>query len=207
MSEYKTSLPEKVQKLLGFESLYFRGNLNLLKTPRIAVIGSRDASPDALKEAFELGRALSVKGFTTVSGLAKGIDSLAHRGAMLSGPTIGVIGTPLSVSYPQENRSLQEQIGADHLLVSPFPEGSKTGPSNFPRRNKVMAYLSDATVVVAATENSGTRHQVDFCYTIDKPVYVSERLTDDSAPSWIREGLDQGKIHPLTDLLSLFEEK
>ncbi len=99
-------------------------------------------------------------GGVVVSGLAAGIDTAAHRGAMeAGGKTIAVLGTPLDVSYPKENSGLQEIIARDHLVVSQFAPGSKTIRASFPIRNRTMALLTDATVIVEAGESSGTLHQ------------------------------------------------
>ncbi len=118
-----------------------------------------------------------------MSGLAAGVDAAAHWAAIESGgQTIAVIGTDLHRAYPTENVALQEVVYQNHLLVSPFAPGTPTRPANFPIRNRVMARLAGATVLVEAGEQSGTRHQVRECLTLRRPVLVSRSA---SRVSWV----------------------
>ena len=141
--------------------LYLRGDRMLLELgTRVAVVGSRRASPQGLEWTRLVTEALVARDVTVVSGLAKDIDTVAHRTALdLGGKTVAVLGTGLDPCAVATNRRLQDKIRERGLMVSQFPTGSTPGRSNFPRRNKTMALLSDATLVVEAAENSGTRHQ------------------------------------------------
>lgn len=137
--------------------LFLRGNAGLLNRPMITIVGSRKASAQALGTAETFARGLAQKGFTVVSGMAYGIDSAAHRGAVHeSGSTIAVLGTGIDRVYPASNHELAHTIAAKGLLISEFPLGSKPVPANFPRRNRLIAALGRATVVIEATVKSGT---------------------------------------------------
>ena len=135
--------------------LYLRGDQTLLELgTRVAVVGSRRASPQGLEWTRLVTEALVDRNVTVVSGLAKGIDTVAHRTALdLGGKTVAVLGAGLDRCAAATNRRLQDEIGERGLLVSQFPTGSTPRRSNFPRRNKTMALLSDATLVVEAAEN------------------------------------------------------
>lgn len=147
--------------------LYYRGDLDLLSMPlRVAVVGSREASDDGVRRARKLAKRLVEDGAVVVSGLAKGIDTAAHTAAIeAGGQTIGVIGTPISESYPKENSELQERIARDYLLVSQVPViryARQTPHWNkifFPERNATMSALTQATVIVEAGETSGSLTQ------------------------------------------------
>ena len=141
--------------------LYVCGDESLLnRGPRVAIVGSRAASADGLHRASFLAYFFAERDIVEVSGLAAGIDTAAHLGAMdAGGHTIAVLGTRLDQSYPPENAALQERIATEHLLVSQFAPGRRESPKLFPMRNRTMALLTNTTVIVEASEKSGTRHQ------------------------------------------------
>ena len=158
----------------------------------MAVVGSRAASREGLLQAAAVARELVQLGQVVVSGLAAGVDAEVHRTVIAcGGDTIAVIGTDLNHSYPRENAELQEQIGREHLVVSPFAAGTPTRRANFPIRNRLMARLSHATVLVEAGERSGTRHQVRECLAIGRPVLVPPLA---AGVSWVQELLDAGAV-------------
>lgn len=127
-----------------------------------------------------------------MSGLAAGIDAAAHRAAIAAGGrTIAVIGTPLERAYPPENARLQEEIYREHLLVSPFAAETRTQRGHFPARNRVMARLANATVVVEAGEKSGTRHQVEESLRAGWPVFVAGWLLGRAELAWPREAIER----------------
>lgn len=144
--------------------LYYRGSLDLLSMPlRVAIVGTRNPTEEGIKRTRKLTKSLVSDGAVIVSGLAKGIDTAAHSAAIqLGGMTIGVIGTPITESYPKENAALQEQIAREHLLVSQVPiirYSQQTPMWNkvfFPERNATMSALTDATIIVEAGETSGS---------------------------------------------------
>jgi len=175
-------------------ALYLRGDASLLhQGPRVSVVGSRKASAEGLKRASFLVRALVSQKMVVVSGLAEGIDTAAHTTAMESGGrTIAVLGTPLDKAYPAVNRDLQEKIAAGHLLVSQFRPGTPVTPKNFPFRNRTMALLTDATVIVEAGEKSGTVHQGWEALRLGRLLFLMESVAHDSRLSWPKEMMEYG---------------
>jgi DNA processing protein len=139
--------------------LWVRGAASLLSRPAIAVVGTRHPTPYGSGMAEMLARDLAVRRLTIVSGMARGIDSCAHRGALAARmPTVAVWGTGIDVIYPKENKKLAEEILASGgAIVSEVPMGTFPAPQNFPRRNRILSGLSVAVLVVEAAENSGTR--------------------------------------------------
>ena len=139
--------------------LWVRGAVNLLSRPAIAVVGTRHPTPYGSGIAEMLSRDLAVRRLLIVSGMARGIDSCAHRGALSARmPTLAVWGTGIDVVYPKENKKLAEEIlAAGGAIVSEVPMGTFPAPQNFPRRNRILSGLSVAVLVVEAAENSGTR--------------------------------------------------
>lgn len=138
-------------------ALWHLGDLGALHRPAIAVIGSRDASPAGLAAARRFGRDLARAGFTVVSGLARGADGAAHEGALEGGgQTVAVLGCGLDGVYPPSHRHLAERITVSGVLVSEYPPGTPPLPRHFPLRNRIISGLSQAVVVVEASERSGT---------------------------------------------------
>jgi DNA processing protein len=139
--------------------LWVRGQVGLLGRPAIAVVGTRHPTPYGVGVAEMLSRDLAVRRLLIVSGMARGIDSCAHRGALAARmPTVAVWGTGIDVIYPKENKKLAEEILATGgAIVSELPMGTFPAPQNFPRRNRILSGLSIAVLVVEAAENSGTR--------------------------------------------------
>ena len=174
--------------------LYLRGDRALLhKSPRVSVIGSRRATDGGLRRARALSGALARHGIIVVSGLAAGIDRAAHESAIdASGHTIAILGTPLDAFYPNENRELQERIGREHLLVSQFPSGHPTSPKDFPTRNRTMALLTDATVIVEAGEQSGTLCQGWEALRLGRLLFLLESLARNPALTWPSEMIRYG---------------
>ena len=136
--------------------LYIRGKLTSEDSLSISLVGSRDAKDYGRKVSYRLSYQLAQRGLTVVSGLAKGIDTSAHRGALeAGGRTIAVMGSGLSFIYPATNRDLAEKITASGTLISEFPMGAEPKPRNFPRRNRIISGLTLGTVVVEASNRSG----------------------------------------------------
>ncbi|WP_423823075.1 DNA-processing protein DprA [Salinisphaera sp. SPP-AMP-43] len=137
--------------------LYAIGDTDLLAHPAIAVVGSRNPSHAGRDAAREFGRALASAGLVVVSGLARGIDAAAHEGALdANGMTIAVTGTGLDRVYPAANKALAERIADNGLLISEFGLGTQPVRGNFPRRNRIIAGLCTATLVVEAARASGS---------------------------------------------------
>ncbi len=139
--------------------LWVRGDVRLLSRPAIAVVGTRHPTPYGTGVAEMISRDLAARRLLIVSGMARGIDSCAHKGALAARmPTLAVWGTGIDVVYPKENKKLAEEILAlGGAIVSELPMGTFPAPQNFPRRNRILSGLSIAVLVVEAGENSGTR--------------------------------------------------
>jgi DNA processing protein len=174
--------------------LYLAGDASLLaRGPRVSVVGSREASPEGLARARTLAKALAEREVIVVSGLAAGIDAAAHVATIeAGGHTIAVLGTPLDESYPKANAGLQERIRREHLLVSQFAPGTAVTPRNFPIRNRTMALLTDATVIVEAGEKSGTLHQGWEALRLGRLLFLMESVASDPALSWPQEMIHYG---------------
>jgi DNA processing protein len=140
-----------------------------------------------------------------VSGLARGIDTAAHLGAIQAGGrTIAVLGNPLSRFYPAENRELQLELMRDHLVVSQFAD-SRAGKGGFVARNRTMALLSHATVIVAATENSGTRHQAWEAIRLGRAVFLHRTLFRQGL-TWAHKMLEEYNARLFDDPCELEED-
>jgi len=139
--------------------LWVRGDAGLLTRHSIAVVGTRHPSPYGTGMAEMLARDLAARGVLIVSGMARGIDSAAHKGALAAGkPTVAVWGTGTDIIYPKENKKLAEDILATGgAIVSELPLGTFPAPQNFPRRNRILSGVSIGVLVIEASENSGTR--------------------------------------------------
>lgn len=182
-----------VEEKYAPEVLYCVGRLELLRrAPRIAVIGSRKVSSRGAENAARIARVIVEESGVVVSGLAQGVDTIAHQSAIgAGGDTIAVIGTSLAESYPKANRELQALIASDHLLVSQFAEGYPTTPRNFPIRNRTMALVSHASIIVEASDKSGTRHQGWEAIRLGRELFIPRPLAE--APfDWPREMIEYG---------------
>ncbi len=166
--------------------LHYAGNLALLKRPCVAIVGTRQISEDGTRRTRRLTRELVEAGVVIVSGLAAGVDSVAHTTAIeCGGDTVAVIGTPLNKSYPAENARLQETIYREHLLISQFTPGTKTFKASFPQRNRLMAVMTDATVVMEASDTSGTLHQAAECTNLGRWLFIAKSVVDDPSLTWL----------------------
>jgi DNA processing protein len=137
--------------------LWTRGDRALFACPCIAIVGARAATRDGIETAYQLAADLARAGIVVVSGLARGVDSAAHTGALeAKGKTIAVLGTGIDRVYPAENTRLHERIASEGLLVTEFAPGAPPDLFHFPQRNRIISGLSRAVVVVEAREKSGS---------------------------------------------------
>ncbi|WP_159072154.1 DNA-processing protein DprA [Trichococcus paludicola] len=153
--------------------VFYAGNIRLLEQPCLSIVGSR--SPTAYGKAVmdEMIPPLVAEGVTLVSGLAKGIDQMVHSCTIeYGGATIGIIGSGLDVTYPRENAALQRQMMENQLVISEYPLGSKPERFHFPMRNRLIANLSLATLVIEATENSGSLITANLALQENRDVYA-----------------------------------
>ena len=188
------------------KELYFKGSLKIpLPRPRVSIIGSRKASMNGLEDAKIITKTLLEKQTVIVSGLAEGIDTSAHETAIRSGgKTIAVLGTPLNKVYPKKNSMLQQEIMSKHLAISQFPVGHPTTPKDFVLRNRTMALISDATVIVEAGNTSGSLHQGWEAIRLGRPLFIWKAVLKNTQLSWPEEMFQYGAIE-LSDPMDLFE--
>ena len=184
------------------ELLYYQGWWDLVHYPRlVAVVGTRNPSEQGVKRARKLVSLLVKDNFGIVSGLAKGVDTVAHETAINAGGfTIAVIGTPLNSTYPQENFSLQRRIAEKYLLISQIPVyrySQQTYKGNrlfFPERNITMSALTEATVIVEAGETSGTLTQARAAIAQGRKLFILDNCFQNQSLTWPRRFEEQGAI-------------
>ena len=139
-------------------ALYVAGNIDALCDPQLAVVGSRNPTPQGRDTAFDFAHYLAQRGLAITSGLAQGIDAAAHRGALAAqGITVAVLGNGIDVMYPRRNRNLSEIIERHGALISEFPLGTAPRRAHFPRRNRIIAGMTLGTLVVEAAYRSGSK--------------------------------------------------
>lgn len=165
--------------------LFFAGDLSVLKRPAIAIVGTRNASHEGAARARRLAKELALSDVTVVSGLAAGIDTHALTSAIRhGGRAAAVIGTPLDKAYPAENKALQEEIYTHHCLISQFPSGARVFKANFPQRNRVMAAVTDGSVIVEASDTSGTLHQAAECVRLNRWLFLVRSVVENKSINW-----------------------
>src|SRR2546426_7393468 len=154
--------------------LFVRGNVEVLSSPGIAMVGTRHPTPYGLGMAERLSKDLAARGLVIISGMARGVDTASHRGAIATGgKTVAVFGTGIDVMYPKENSRLAEQIlSLGGALISEFPIGTFAAPQNFPIRNRIISGMSAGVLVVEAAEYSGTRITARCALEQNRDVYA-----------------------------------
>ncbi|WP_392471396.1 DNA-processing protein DprA [Sphingobacterium cellulitidis] len=184
--------PEKLRSAKEpIELFYYTGNLDLIYSRSVAIVGARKPSEDGKKRARKLSKLLVESGFTIVSGLAAGIDTEAHKSAILNGgKTIAVIGTPLNSVYPKENLKLQNYIAHKHLLISQVPfikyenQDYRSNRLFFPERNKTMSAITEATIIVEASDTSGTLIQARAALQQGRLLFILESCFQNKDITW-----------------------
>ena len=174
--------------------LYASGDVDLFReSARVSVIGSRRATETGLRRAGRLSRWLCGRGVVVVSGLAPGIDTAAHEGALgVEGRTAAVLGTSLDRAYPRESADLQRRLAREQLLLSQFPPGTKTLPDHFPERNRTMALVTHATVIMEAADDSLSLHQGWEALRLGRPLFIARSSTLDPTLAWPGQMLARG---------------
>ena len=196
-----------VEKKYSPRVLYISGSMSVpIPSPRVAIVGTRVPSYEGRKTAFGLASALAEKGVMVISGLAKGIDSEAHKGAInAKGSTIAVLGTPLDVFYPKENQQLQTEIMTNHLTVSQFPSTKPVSKSNFILRNRTMALLCDASIIIEAGDSSGTLSQGWEALRLGRPLFIWQEVYKNHDLKWPYQMIRYG-ARKFSNLEDVFEE-
>ena len=195
-----------VEKKVKVETLFVKGSLEIpLPCPKVSIIGSRKASPQGIENAQKIAKTLIENQVIIVSGLAEGIDTAAHETAIrMNGRTIAVIGTPLDKVFPRKNFDLQQEIMKNHLVVSQFPIGHPTTPKDFVLRNRTMALISDASVIIEAGETSGSLHQGWETLRLGRPLFIWESVVNNKELKWPRKMIEYGAVE-LSDPIDLLE--
>jgi DNA processing protein len=178
------------------EIIYYKGAMQKpLPCARVSIIGTRQPSKEGILAAEEVSKILIENQVVIVSGLAKGIDTVAHETAIKNGgKTIAVIGTPLNKTYPKENTKLQEELMKNHLVISQYPIDHKTTPKDFVLRNRTMALISDASVIVEAGESSGSLYQGWETLRLGRPLFICKSVVHNPKLKWPKEMIEYGAI-------------
>jgi DNA processing protein len=171
--------------------LFLRGRVVPEDEQGIAVIGTRRASPRSLAVAADMAEALAQAGVTVISGLADGVDTAAHTGALRGGGrTVAVIGTGLNRVYPPKNSELQSRLAAEHLVISQFWPDAAPSKASFPMRNELMSAWGRASCVIEADERSGARIQARLAVAQGRELYFHHSM---ATQPWAQAYVDQGE--------------
>ncbi|MCX5801120.1 MAG: DNA-processing protein DprA [Candidatus Eisenbacteria bacterium] len=186
--------------------VFFKGYITIASQPAVAIVGSRACSPSGRYVAERLARDIAARGFVVVSGLARGIDSAAHRGALAAGGlTIAVLGCGVDICYPPENRKLLKEILVRGAVVSEFLLGTPPLKQNFPLRNRLISGMSQAVVVVEAGEGSGALVTAGYALEQGREVFVVPGDTTLTSTVGSNRLLKEG-ARPITDAEDVFDE-
>ena len=178
--------------------VFMAGRLTPADARGVAVVGARKATDAGLQTATNFARHLAANGYTVISGLAAGIDTAAHTGALAQGGrTVAVIGTGLARAYPPESEHLQRRLANEYAVISQFWPESPPSRRSFPMRNAVMSGVALATVVVEASETSGARMQARLALAQGRPVFLLDVLT--RRQQWAREYATRPGTHVISE--------
>ncbi|ODB85937.1 DNA processing protein DprA [Candidatus Thiodiazotropha endoloripes] len=194
--------PQKLRDARNpIEVFYFQGWWDLVNTPSVAIVGSRKVSEEGIKRTRKLVKYLVDDDFTIVSGLAEGVDTAAHTATIeRGGRTIAVIGTPLSHTYPKQNSALQDLIKKEYLLISQVPfmryieQDYRQNRGFFPERNITMSALTQATIIVEASDTSGTLYQARAALAQGRKLFILESCFKNPKIEWPHKFAKKGAI-------------
>lgn len=174
ISIFDKRYPDSLKQIASAPLLLFcRGDVTLLSASQIAIVGSRNATPTGLEIAAEFAYELTQAGIAVTSGMARGIDGAAHKGALAAnGKTIAVLGTGVDIYYPKRHKLLTEQVLENGLLISEFLPGTAANAHNFPRRNRIISGLSLGVLIVEAEIKSGSLITVRYALEQNKEVFA-----------------------------------
>lgn len=195
VSSYSEEFPEKLKNIRRVpEKLHIRGSLPDPRLPSVAIVGARMCTPYGKSQAYRFAAELARQGVQIISGLAQGIDSMAHEGALsvAGGKTFGVLGCGLDVVYPRQNAGLYKRVADNGGLISEFPEGMPPKAVNFPQRNRLISGLADIVLVIEAREKSGSLITVDFALEQGRSVYALPGRVDDALSQGCNRLIAQG---------------
>ena len=176
------------------KQLYYEGSLDIFLARAVAIVGSRKASEYGKWVAYSVAKRLGEAGITVVSGMAEGIDSFAHKGALdVNGNTIAVMGNGLDICYPKSNRALRERILEKGLILSEYPDGTEPAKYTFPARNRIISGLCEAVVIVEAGLVSGSLITAEFAVDQGRELYAVpgniDRKSSIGCNKLIRDGI------------------
>lgn len=216
MTNRMLDYPERLRDAKNpIEMIYYRGDWDLIEDPRtVSIVGSRNVSEDGIRRAKRLTRLLVERGYTIVSGLARGVDTVAHTTAIeMKGKTIAVIGTPITEYYPRENKELQDFIARKFLLISQVPilryknQDFRQNRFFFPERNATMSALTKATIIVEASETSGTLTQARAAIHQRRKLFILDSCFNNPRLTWPKyyEKLGAIRVKEINDILESLE--
>lgn len=200
--------PEKLKQIVGYPvCLFCKGDISLLHEKSIAIIGSRKCTAYGKQVTSAFANGMAKKGFTIISGGARGIDTFAHLGALaVGGKTIMVLGNSLEYVYPPENKNLEERILRNGgLIVSEYMTGTRPSKYTFPQRNRIISGLSDGVLVIEAMKSSGALITVDFALEQGKNVFAVPGNITSKCSIGSNDIIKQG-AKLVTTLQDIFEE-
>jgi len=187
------------------ELFYFQGNSDLIDSPSVAIVGARKVSEEGKKRTHKIAKSFVEAGYTIVSGLAEGVDTAAHTAAIqLGGRTIAVIGTPISHNYPKQNIELQKKIAQHHLVVSQVPfkkyieQDYRSNRNFFPERNVTMSAMTEATVIIEASDTSGTLYQARAALAQGRKLFILDSCFKNPDITWPEKFAKKGAIRVST---------
>lgn len=187
--------------------LFYIGNLELLKKPKISIIGTRRPTSYTKIQTAKISSELSKRGFTIVSGAAMGVDSIAHQNA-LHHNTIAVMANGLDIRYPHVNKSLIQKIEAEGLTLSQFKTGSKATPWSFVVRNEIVVALGDILIVTEADLKSGSMRSVEYALKMGKEIFVLiHRIGESGGTNYLLKNDLAKPIYDIEDFISKFGER
>ncbi len=187
--------------------LYVKGHLKPSDGVALSVVGTRHPSHYGRAQGERFGALLAQTGFTVVSGLARGIDSAAHRGALAArGRTIAVQGRGLAEVYPEENRDLADEVAASGAILSELPMDTGPAPENFPRRNRIIAGMSLGTLVIEAPARSGALITARLANDLGREVFAIPGRIDQRAAAGVNDLIAQGQAKLVQGLEDILEE-
>lgn len=196
-------VPELEKMKVYPKPLYYLGNSDMLKRPKISIVGTRHPITYTKIYTQELARKLSLAGVCLVSGGAQGVDGIVHQAAGVSN-TIMVAGTGLDIRYPAIHQKLIVEIEKEGLVLSQFEAGQPSLKWNFPLRNELVVALGDLLIVTQADLKSGTMHSIEFALKMQKPIYVlPHHLGESEGTNWL---LAQGLATPIYNIDSFVSQ-
>ena len=207
MSQNITQTVSELEAMKKYpQTLFYKGNLDLLKRPKVSIVGTRRPSSYTRQFTYSLARALSKRGVCIVSGAAMGVDTIAHEGAGVDN-TIAVVANGLDIRYPAVNKEMIKKIENKGLVMSQFNDGFRATGWSFVVRNEVVVALGDILIVTEADLNSGSMRSVEFAQKMGKSIFVlPHRLGESSGTLDLLNENKATAIHDIQAFVSSFGE-